>query len=167
MRAIFRAGGYNAFRYNLGKCKVIGLSTTKDRYDTGLVNNDIESVKTGILLGAVVKRSGLDKREHVKRRSEMVKSAITNIKRWRTRGLPFSIAYRQLVEAKVVPRFVYAFSLLPSSEWDDDLCLIQTTLSEAFKHACGWPTPKGIKLMPGIWFAIYGFSQGSRNVQKF
>ena len=59
--------------------------------------------------------------------------------------------------AKVVPRFAYAFSLLPFSEWDADLSLIQSILGEAFKRAYGWPTPKGIKLMPGIWFAICGF----------
>ena len=91
MRATFSAGGFNAFKYNLGKCKVIGLSN-EDSYDSGLEANDIERVKTGILLGAAVKCSGLDKIEHVKRRAKIVKSAIMNIKGRRTRGLPFSVA---------------------------------------------------------------------------
>ena len=149
LRAIFSAGCFNAFKYNLGKCKIIGFSA-KDSFDPGIDVSDIKRVESGILLGAVVKWGGLDKSEHVKRRAGMVKSAIRNIKGWRTRGLPFSIAYRQLVIAKVVPRFAYAFSLLPFSEWDADLSFIQSTLAEAFKRACGWPTPKGIKLMPGV-----------------
>ena len=57
LRATFRAGGFNAFKYNLGKCKVIGLCT-EDGYDPGLYVHDIDRVKAGILLGAVVKWCG-------------------------------------------------------------------------------------------------------------
>ena len=95
---IFKAGGFNAFKYNLRKCKVIGLME-EEKYGSGMDVNIIKRAKTCFLLGAVMKWSRLDIGEHVKKRAGIVKSAIMNIKGWRTRGLPFSIAYRQLVIA--------------------------------------------------------------------
>ena len=46
---------------------------------------------------------------------------------------------------------------MPLSEWDADLSLIQSTLGGAFERAFGRTIPEGMKLRPGIWFAICGF----------
>ena len=113
LKAIFSAGGTNAFKYNLDKCKIIGLSA-KDNFDAGIDVSDIKRVESGILLGAVVKWDGLDKSEHVKRRAGMVKSAIGNIKGWRTRGLPFSIAYRQIGDCESCPALCLCFFSIAS-----------------------------------------------------
>ena len=67
-------------------------------------------------MGAVVDGKGILTTQHVRRRAKMVGTAIKQIKSLRTKGLPFKVAFQNLFLAKIVPRFTYAFSLIPSGD---------------------------------------------------
>ena len=73
--------------------------------DFTLGSRSIEKYSSGLLLGAVIGGRGILSMEHIKRRAGMVDTPIKLIKSWRTRGLPFRIAYKNLFAAKVIPRF--------------------------------------------------------------
>ena len=157
LKAIQEAGIFDAFKFKPGKCKVIGM----DQYDLDetqfkLSGVDIEKRELGVLLGAVIKNQGIDPMEHIKRRSKMVRKGLRQVKSWRTKGLPFRIAFNRLIKAKLLPRFSYAFALLPLTGWSKAQTEIQKTLGEALKQACGWSFPKKTKLFAGVWFAICG-----------
>ena len=59
--------------------------------------------------------------------------------------------------AKVLPRFSFAFALLPYSKWGISHERIQKTIGRALNNVCGWRTPKILSLPPGIWLAVCGF----------
>ena len=86
----------------------------------------------------------------------MIKKGLKQIKTWRTKGLPFAVAFSKLVRAKLLPRFSYGFGLLPVTLWNKAHIEIQKTLDAVLKQAFGWSLPKGTKLLAGVWFAICG-----------
>ena len=100
--------------------------------------------------------SGVNPYEHVKRRAKMLKKSLKQIKAWRTKGLPFEVAFSKLVSAKLLPRFSYGFGLIPVTRWSKAHIEIQKTLDAALKQAVGWSFPKGTILLAGVWFAICG-----------
>ena len=105
----------------------------------------------------MINGKGIHAVEHVKRRAEMVHTAIKLIKFWRTKGLPYRVAYKHLFLAKVIPRFTHAFSLLRTENWVLVHDLIRKTLEKALCCTFCWSIPKRFKLRPGIWFVICGF----------
>ena len=114
-------------------------------------------MKFGLLLGMVIDGKSIHAEEHVSRRAKMVKTAISQMKSWRTRGLPFLIVYRNLFKAKLLPRFAYGFALLHFDKWGKAHDQIQKTLEKALGAAFGWRIPKRTKFERGIWFPISGF----------
>ena len=88
----------------------------------------------------------------------MVDTSIKLIRSWRTKGLSFQVAYKHLFLAKVIPRFTYAFSLLPLTKWGLVHDLIRKTLERALCCTFGWSVPKGLRVQPGVWFIVCGFS---------
>ena len=114
LKAIQDSGTFDAFRFKPGKCRVIGMDQYHaDTSKFGLSGVEIEKTHVGILLGAVIMRNGINQLEHVKERAEMVRKGLRQVKIWRTKGLPFGIAFNRLFKAKLLTRFSYAFSLLP------------------------------------------------------
>ena len=99
----------------------------------------------GLLLGAVIDRIGVNAVEHVNRRSKMVENAISQIKRWRTRGLPYDVVYKHLFMAKLLPRFSYIFGLLHLGNWGKMHDKIRKTLDKALCATFGWKIPRGAK----------------------
>ena len=118
---------------------------------------NIELKKSGLLLGAVIDGKGIHAIEHVKRRAEMVNTAIKIIKSWRTKGLSFQFAYKHLFLAKVIPRFTYAFGLIGTNDWVSVRDLIRRTLEKALCCTFGWSVPKRLKVQSGVWFIVCGF----------
>jgi len=156
LQAIFEAGSFNSYKFKPSKCKIIGSDINfGTKYMLG--KKSLERAKCGLILGAVIDGKGINVSEHVKRRAEMVRTASGLIKSWRTKGLPFQVAYKHLFLAKVVPRFTYAFALLKFKEWDSVHDLIRETLERALCCTFGWSVPKRFKVRPGIWLMICGF----------
>ena len=156
LRAVFEGGVFDAFKFKATKCKIIGA----DDLDPTIFyvgNDEIERVDTGILLGAVINKQGIDMMAHVNRRADMVKHAIRQLKAWRTKGLSFDIVFKQLFMARIVPRFTFAFALLPYSKWKTTHKKIQKTLSKALRNACGWPNTNSVCPSSAIWLPICGF----------
>ena len=118
----------------------------------------IERAKFGLLLGVVIDRIGIQAKEHVDRRVKMVDTSIRLIRSWRTKGLSFHVAYKHLFLAKVVPRFTYAFGLLRLTKWGSVHDLIRKTLERALCCTFGWSVPKGLRVRPGVWFIVCGFT---------
>ena len=87
----------------------------------------------------------------------MVSNAIKLIKSWRTRDLPFKVAFRNLFLAKILPRFTYAFSLIPSKDCGQNMELMKVTLGRALCSTFGWRVPKRFKIQRSTWFAVCGF----------
>ena len=87
----------------------------------------------------------------------MIVTAIKQIKSFRTKGLPFKVAFQNLFLAKIVPRFTYAFSLIPSKDCGQNSELIKITLGRALCCSFGWSVPKRFKVQPSIWFVVCGF----------
>ena len=129
LKSISIAGTFNSYKFKPSKCKVLGSGLHHQKEYT-LGGRSIEWADFGLLLGVVVDGRSIFAREHIKRRAKMVGTAITQIKSWRTKGLPFKIAFQHLFLAKVVPRFTYGFSLIPSEEGRVNLELIQRTLGK-------------------------------------
>ena len=156
LQAIFEAGSFNSYKFKPSKCKIIGSDINMGtKYMLG--KKSIERAKCGLLLVAIIDGKGINVSEHVKRRAEMVRTASRLIKSWRTKGLPFQVAYKHLFLAKVVPRFTYAFALVKFKEWDSVHDLIRETLERALCCTFGWSVPKRFKVRPGIWLMICGF----------
>ena len=87
----------------------------------------------------------------------MVATAIKVIKSWRMKGLPFRVAFQNLFLSKMVPRFTYAFSLIPSRDYGKNSGYIRNTIGKALCSTFGWSVPKRFKIQPSIWFAVCGF----------
>ena len=155
LQAISTAGSFNSYKFKPSKCKVLGSKNDKKEYTLG--GKSIESAESGLLLGAVVDGNGLLTSLHVRRRPKMVETAIKQIKCWRTKGLPFKVAFRNLFLAKIVPRFTYAFSLISLEDGGKNLELMKTTLGRALCSTFGWSVPKRFNTQPAIWFAVCGF----------
>ena len=156
LESISKAGTYNSYKFKPSKCKVLGLDL-QEQTEYTLGGRSIEHADYGLLLGAVVDGVGIFTKEHVKRRAKMVDTAIKQIKSWRTRGLPFKIAFQHLFLAKVVPRFTFGFSLIPYEEGRVNQDLIESTLGKALCATFGWNVPKRFKVKPAIWHIICGF----------
>ena len=156
LNAVFEAGGFDAFKFKADKCKIIGVEAD-DPTIFRMGDEEIKRTPNGILLGAVINSRGLDVLAHVQRRAKMVENGIGRMKSWRTKGLPYEVAFKQLFRAKILPRFSYVFALLPCTKWGTAHSLIQKTLGKALENACGWHIPKAIYLPPATWFAVCGF----------
>ena len=157
LHAISKAGTFNAYKFKPSKCKIIGPEWDfATEYILG--GKVIERAKCGLLLGVVVDGTGVHAVEHVSRRAKKVATSIKLIRSWRTKGLSFSVAYKHLFFAKVVPRFTYAFSLLPLTKWSSVHDLIRKTLERALCCTFGCSVPKGIRVQPGVWFVVCGFT---------
>ena len=104
LKAISDAGTFNSYRFKPSKCRIVGADVDGETVFT-LGSRSIETKNSGLLLGAVINGTGIFAMEHIRRRAGMVDTHIKLIKSWRTRGLPFRIAYKNLFAAKVVPRF--------------------------------------------------------------
>ena len=157
LKAIQESGTFNAFKFKPTKCKIIGMEQYDvDSFQLALSGVDIERSEVGILLGAVIMSSGISPYEYVKRRAKMIKKGLKQIKTWRTKGLPFEVAFSKLVRAKLLPRFCYGFGLLPVTRWSKAHIKIQKTLDAALKQTFDCSNSKGTKLLAGVWFAICG-----------
>ena len=88
----------------------------------------------------------------------MVDTLIKLLNSGRTKGLSFLVAHKNLFLAKVVPRFTYAFSLLRLTKWGSVHDLIRKTLERALCCTFGWSVPKRLRVQPGVWFIVCGFS---------
>ena len=165
LEGISEAGTFNAYKFKPSKCKNIGSSSDKETVYR-LCGKRIERAKCGILLGVVIEGRGILAIEHIKRRAEMVRSAIKLIKSWRTKGLPFRIAFKHLFVAKLVPRFTYAFALLQLEVWGKAHELIRKTLEKALCSTFGWSVPKKFTVQPGIWSVICGYPTVSALLRK-
>ena len=156
LKAVFEAGAFDAFKFKSKKCKILGAEES-DHTTFYIGDEEIKRVNSGILLGAVINKRGIDILCHVRRRADMVGNAISQLKSWRTKGLPFRVVFNQLFMAKVLPRFSYAFALIPHANRGIAHGLILKTLSKALENACGWQTPRTLRLSPSIWFPLCGF----------
>ena len=156
LESIAREGSFNGYKFKPAKCKIVGADVG-DNTVFRLGERSIDKVKFGLLLGMVIDGRSINALEHVSRRAKMVETAISQIKTWRTRGLPYLIVYRNLFKAKLLPRFVYGFALLHFKKWGKAHDQIRKTLDKALCAAFGWRIPKGTKLELGIWFPICGF----------
>ena len=58
-----------------------------------------------ILLGAVIDETGIHALEHVKRRRDMFKTALSQTKSWHSLGLPAKVVVRKLFMGKILRRF--------------------------------------------------------------
>ena len=96
----------------------------------------------------------------------MVDTSMKMIKSWRTKGLSFRVAFKHLFLSKLVPRFTYAFGLLHLTEWSLVHDLIRKTLEKALCCTFGWSVPKKLKVRPGVWFMVCGFSPVSALLRK-
>ena len=155
LQAISKAGTFNAYKFKPSKCKVLGSKDEKSEFTLG--GRSIERADFGLMLGTVVNGKGISTTQHVLRRAKMVSNAIKLIKSWRTRGLPFKVAFRNLFLAKILPRFTYAFSLIPSVDCGRNLDSMKGTLGRALCSTFGWRVPKRFKIQPSIWFVVCGF----------
>ena len=156
LESIAREGLFNGYKFKHSKCKIVGAGQG-DNTVFKLGERRIEKVKFGLLLGMVIDGKSINAEEHVSRRAKMVDAAISQIKSWRTRGLPYLIVYRNLFKAKLLPRFAYGFALLHFEKWGKAHDQIRKTLGKALCAAFGWRIPKGTKIELGIWFPICGF----------
>ena len=83
LKAVFDAGAFDAFKFKPKKCKIIGADKCDHTtFYTG--DEEIKRVNSGILLGAVIDKRGIDILSHVRRRADMVRNAIRQLKSWRT-----------------------------------------------------------------------------------
>ena len=82
LEAISVAGTFNAYKFKPSICKIKGSGCDKETVYR-LCGKSIDRAKRGILLGAVIEDRGIHNIEHIRRRSEMVLSAINLIKAWR------------------------------------------------------------------------------------
>ena len=105
-------------------------------------------------MGAAICGRGIDSVQHVKSRASMVVTAIRMIKLWRTKGLPFIVAFKNLFKPKVMPRFTFAFALLDFKNWGLVHNIIENTLDKALCCTFGWSVPKRIKVLPGVWSMV-------------
>ena len=165
LKAISDAGTFNSYRFKPSKCRIVGADLDGETVFT-LGSRSIETKNSGLLLGAVINGTGIFAMEHIRRRAGMVDTHIKLIKSWRTRGLPFRIAYKNLFAAKVVPRFTYAFALLHLKEWGEAHELIQRTLERALCCTFGWTVPKKFKILPGVWSLVCGYPTVSALLRK-
>ena len=156
LNSISEAGSFNSYKFKPSKCKVLGADKD-DKTEYTLCKKSIERANYGLLLGAVVDGEGISAIEHVTRRAKMVVTAIRLIKSWRTKGLPFKVAFQHLFLAKLVPRFTYSFSLIPVKDLGPTQELIRTTLEGALCSTFGWSVPKRFQMHPDIWFIICRF----------
>ena len=154
--AIASQGLYNCFKFKPSKCNVIGSDPT-DLTEYKLGNSIIKRAEDGLLLGAVINGKGISALEHVKRRMEMVTNAISQIKSWRTRGLPMRIAFSKLFKSKLLPRFTYAFALLHLPTWGPTKDIIRDVFDRALSNSCAFNLKPGCHLYPGVWAVICGF----------
>ena len=165
LQAIFEAGAFNSYKFKPSKCKVVGPGRNGEAvYKLG--DRLIDRVDCGLLLGAVIDSKGLCNIEHVRRRAKMVETAIRQLKSWRTKGLPFRVAFRYLFIGKLVPRFTYAFSLLHWREGCSAFNLVQKTLHRAMCSVFGWSVPKRFKVKSGIWCMVCGFPNAFALLRK-
>ena len=87
----------------------------------------------------------------------MVTNAISQIKSWRTRGLPMRIAFSKLFKSKLLPRFTYAFALLYLPTWGPTKDIIRDVFDRALSNSCAFNLKPGCHLYPGVWAVICGF----------
>ena len=118
LKAISEAGTYNAYKFKPSKCRIVAPDHDDETVFT-LGREGIDRENSGLLLGAVINERGISATQHIKRRAKMVDVAIKGIKAWRTKGLPFRVAFKNLFAAKVVPRFTYAFALMHLEKWGE------------------------------------------------
>ena len=128
--AIASQGLSNCFKFEPSKCHVIGADPN-DLTVYRIGESIIERSDRGILLGAVIDEGGIHGLEHVKRRKEMVKTAISQLKSLRSLGLPAKVVLRKLFMGKILPRFSYAFALLNLPNWGT----IQDLIRDVFDRA--------------------------------
>ena len=145
LNAISKAGSYNSYKFKPSKCKVVE-SGLDDGTEYTLGGRSIKRARYGLLLGAVIDGVGISKLEHVTRRAKMVDTSIKLVKSWRTKGLPFKVAFQHFFIAKIVPRFTYAFLLIKLKEWGLTLDLIQAILDKALCSTFGWSVPSRFKI---------------------
>ena len=107
-------------------------------------------------MGVVVDGTGINAVEHISRRAKMVATSIKLIKSWRTKGLSYSIAFRNLFRAKVMPRFTYAFALISVRKSGRARNLIETTLERALCCTFCWRVPKKANILQGVWSVVCG-----------
>ena len=155
LSAISRAGAFNAYKFKPSKCKIVG-SVAKEEMEYTLGERTIQRADSGLLLGAVIDGRGIESELQVERRALMVQTAIRSIKSWRTKGLSYSIAFRNLFRAKVMPRFTYAFALISVRKSGRARNLIETTLERALCCTFGWRVPKKANVLPGVWSVVCG-----------
>ena len=148
LKAVFEGGAFDAFKFKPERCKIIGAEEC-DPAIFLMGDEEIKRVPSGILLGAVINKSGIDILAHVQRRAEMVKNANCQHKSWRTKGLSYDVVCNHLSMANGLPRFSYAFALFPYANRSIAHSLIQKTLSKGLESACGWQTPKNNSSSPG------------------
>ena len=130
LHAIASKGLYNCFKFEPSKCLVIGT----DPNDLSLyrISESVtERSDRGILLGAVIDEGGIHGLEHVKRRKDMIKTSISQLKSWRSIGLPAKVVLRRLFMGKILPRFSYAFALLNLPDWGTTQDLIREDFDRA------------------------------------
>ena len=156
LAAIASQGLHNCFKFKPSKCIVIGSDPT-DSTEYKLGNSKIKRAEDGLLLGAVINGKGINAPEHVKRRMEMVTNGITQIKSWRTRGLPRRIAFSKLFKSKLLPRFTYAFALLHLPTWGPTKDIIRDVFDRALSNTCAFNLKPGFHVYPGVWSVICGF----------
>ena len=108
---IAREGSFNGYKFKPSKCKIVGADQG-DNTVFRLGERSIDKVKLGLLLGMVIDGKSINAEKHVSRRAKMVETAISQMKSWRTRGLPYLIVCRNLFKAKLLQRFAYGFALL-------------------------------------------------------
>ena len=86
-----------------------------------------------------------------------MKNAISQVKSWRSLGLPAKVALRKLFMGKILPRFSYAFALLNVPKWGPTQDLIREVLDTALSRTCAFNLKPKDRQYPGIWTAICGF----------
>ena len=86
----------------------------------------------------------------------MVSGGIRRLRRWRSIGVPFSIVFSTLFNAKILARFTYLFSLFPSSKLEEVCPVVWNIFDTALCNAFGQTRPKGVKPPSGIQSVICG-----------
>ena len=156
LQAIASQGAYNCFKFKPSKCHVIGADP-KDMTKYKIGKSLIERSDRGLLLGAVITRTGVHALEHVNRRKDLVKKDVSQLKSWRSRGLSAKVVLSKLFMGKILPRFTYAFALLHLPEWGPTHKLIREVFDRALSYSCALNSNKSDLKYPGIWTAICGF----------
>ena len=155
LRAIDSQGLYNCFKFKPSKCHVIGADPDDStKYKIG--DCVIDRPEGGLLLGAVIRSTGVHALEHVKRRKDLVKNAISHLKSWRSRGLSAKIVLSKLFMGKILPRFTYVFALLHLPEWGPTHKIIREVFDKALSNTCAFSYNKRDLKYPGIWTVICG-----------